>query len=216
MKVFPKYNFYIKLALLFLVVVFFGVAGTVLESEAKAKNKSSKNVVSNESTINPSVDPDDPNSVLYLDTSGKKAGIGDPNVPASESVRMGMGFHPKALSASGLPLDRYGLVDWAKLVRDGKIKPRHSLDPNADEMPPLPLDVLIVSKSDFVDDVIYPHEIHTWWLSCEVCHPKIFVPAKGQNNMTMSGIAEGKWCGRCHGKVAFPLTDCTRCHVSPK
>jgi c(7)-type cytochrome triheme protein len=83
-------------------------------------------------------------------------------------------------------------------------------------MPPLPLDVLIIAKSDFVDDVIYPHEIHTWWLKCEVCHPKIFVPAKGQNKMTMSGIAEGKWCGRCHGKVAFPLTDCTRCHVSPK
>jgi c(7)-type cytochrome triheme protein len=34
--------------------------------------------------------------------------------------------------------------------------------------------------------------------------------------MTMVGIAEGKWCGRCHGKVAFPLTDCQRCHVKPK
>jgi len=42
------------------------------------------------------------------------------------------------------------------------------------------------------------------------------VPAKGQNNMTMSAIVEGKFCGRCHGKVAFPLADCNRCHTQPK
>ena len=215
MKVFSKYKFFIKLALLSLIVIFIGFAGIVSDSEAKAKKKTTK-VITSDGSINPSVDPDDPNSVLYLDTAGKKAGLGDPSKPASESVRIGMGYHPKALSAAGLPFDRYGLVDWAKLVRDGKIKPRHSLDPNAEEMPPLPLDILIISKSDFVDDVIYPHEIHTWWLSCQICHPKIFVPAKGQNNMTMAGIAEGQWCGRCHGKIAFPLTDCTRCHVSPK
>ena len=78
------------------------------------------------------------------------------------------------------------------------------------------MDVLIEAKGDFVDDVVYPHWIHTYWLKCDVCHPKIFIPAKGQNNMTMVGIAEGKWCGRCHGKIAFPLTDCSRCHVKPK
>jgi len=27
---------------------------------------------------------------------------------------------------------------------------------------------------------------------------------------------QGQWCGRCHNKIAFPLTDCNRCHSSPK
>ncbi len=34
--------------------------------------------------------------------------------------------------------------------------------------------------------------------------------------MTMRGIVKGKWCGRCHNKVAFPLSNCTRCHTVPK
>ena len=162
------------------------------------------------------IDPADPSSVIYLDTSGKAAGVGDPNKPASFSYKMGRGWHPQALVSVALPKDRYGLIDWAKLVRENLIKPKFSLDTNDEEMPPLKLDILIPAKGDFVDDVIYPHEMHTWWLKCEVCHPKIFIPAKGQNDMSMVGIANGQWCGRCHGKIAFPLTDCKRCHVSPK
>ncbi len=216
MKASSIYRLPIKLTFLAVLALIVCFAISATGSEAATK-KSAKKIVSNdEGAISQSINPDDPNSVLYTDTAGKKAGVGDPNKPASASVRAGMGWHPRAMSASGLPLDRYGLVDWAKIVREGKIKPRHSLDPNEDEMPPLPMDVLIEAKSDFVADVIYPHEIHTWWLKCEVCHPKIFIPAKGENHMTMAGIAQGEWCGRCHGKVAFPLTDCIRCHSSPK
>jgi hypothetical protein len=28
----------------------------------------------------------------------------------------------------------------------------------------------------------------------------------------MLHILEGKQCGQCHGAVAFPLTECARCH----
>lgn len=212
----------VKLALLVGLALAIGFFFTALESEAKPKDepvrpqKVAAATGAEEGGINPSVDPGDPSSVLYLDTSGKRAGVGDPSKPASESVKVGLGWHPRALSASGLPVDRYGLVDWARLVREGKIKPRFSLDPAEEEMPPLPMDVLIPAKSDFVDDVVFPHEMHTWWLKCEVCHPKIFIPSKGENHMTMADIAQGEWCGRCHGKIAFPLTDCTRCHVAPK
>lgn len=165
---------------------------------------------------NQKLDPNDPSSVIYLDTSGKLAGTGDASKPASTAYQAGRGWHPQALSAAGLPKDKYGLIDWARLVRENIVKPKHSLNPDDEEMPPLKMDVLIPAKGDFVDDVIYPHEMHTYWLKCEVCHPKIFVPAKGQNNMTMVGIAQGDWCGRCHGKVAFPLTDCKKCHSAPK
>jgi hypothetical protein len=34
--------------------------------------------------------------------------------------------------------------------------------------------------------------------------------------MHMTKIAAGEYCGRCHDRVAFPLTDCLRCHVKPK
>ena len=162
------------------------------------------------------LDPSDPSSVIYLDTAGKLAGTGDPGKPVSEAYKAGLAWHPQALSAEGLPKDRYGLIDWAKIVRDAIINPKHSLDPNAEEMPTLEMDVVIASKGDFVDDVMFPHEMHTYWLSCEACHPAMFVPAKGANNMSMVGISRGEWCGRCHGKVAFPLTDCNRCHTVKK
>ncbi len=166
----------------------------------------------------PVLDPKDPKSILYLDTKGSPAGTGDPakSGAASVAVKAGMGWHPAALAAEVLPKDKYGLVNWAKAVKDNIVAPRPSLDPNEEEMPPLDMDVVIEAKSDFVNDVVYPHYMHTWWLKCEVCHPAIFIPVKGENNMTMLGIAQGQWCGRCHGKVAFPLTDCNRCHTQPK
>jgi len=208
---------YLKGALLLsaTAVLGFAVAGTMDKAEAESGDRI---LVAQAETQKkaPKIDPNDPKSVIYLDTSGKPAGLGDPNKPASKAYEYGQGWHPQALSAAGLPKDKYGLVDWAKLVREGIIDPKPSLNPNADEMPPLKMDVVIPAKGNFTDDVLYPHEMHTYWLKCEVCHPKIFVPSKGANNMTMVGIVEGKWCGRCHGKVAFPLTDCNRCHTVPK
>lgn len=212
----------LKHALLFSLSVFLGLTytGSIDTASAAQKAKSSDAAQKSDketavSTV-PKLDPSDPTSVIYLDTAGKPAGVGDPNKPASVSYQVGHGWHPQALSIAGLPKDKYGLIDWAKLVRENLIKPKFSLDPNDDEMPPLQMDILITAKSDYVNDVIYPHEMHTYWLKCEVCHPKIFIPAKGQNNMSMIGIVQGQWCGRCHGKVSFPLTDCNRCHSSPK
>ncbi|MBI5467988.1 MAG: hypothetical protein HY891_02555 [Deltaproteobacteria bacterium] len=214
-----------RVALLSLVVFFgFAVTTPVKEAEsatpaakAKAKTEAAAPAKSEKGTaVEPKLDPSDPSSVIYLDTSGKPAGLGDPNKPPSMAFQAGRGWHPQALSAAGLPRDRYGLIDWAKIVREKIVSPRFSLNPQDEEMPPLQMNVLIPAKGDFVDDVIYPHEMHTYWLKCEACHPAIFVPAAGQNNMTMTGIVQGNWCGRCHGKVAFPLTDCKRCHSSPK
>ncbi|MFQ5442601.1 MAG: c(7)-type cytochrome triheme domain-containing protein [Thermodesulfobacteriota bacterium] len=189
-----------------LVVLCFIVVGTLTDAESATKKK--KRVKK--------IDPSDPTSVIYLGTSGKLAGTGDGKKAAGIGYQKGRAWHPQALNASGLPRDRFGLIDWAKIVRQGLIKPRHSLNPKEDEMPPLPLNIEIAAKGDFVNNVLYPHEIHTWWLKCDVCHPKIFVPAKGQNNMSMVGIVKGKWCGRCHNKIAFPLSDCKRCHTVPK
>ena len=184
---------------------------------AKAPAPVQKPVVAKEKVLR-YLDPKDPKSILYLNTQGQLVGTGDPTKsgPASESIRIGSGWHPEALAAAVLPKDRYGLIDWAKAVKENIIEPRFTIDDDVQEKPPLDMNVLIETKSDYINNVLFPHYIHTWWLKCEVCHPKIFSDIKGQTHMTMVEIAQGKFCGRCHGKVSFPLTDCERCHTQPK
>lgn len=120
----------------------------------------------------------------------------------------------KALDA--LPQDGMGKVNWTAAVVDGHIDPAPSLDPNVVDDPPFNLNVFIEAKVPLMANVIFPHSIHTYWLSCNVCHPKIFLPEAGANPISMEEIFKGEWCGRCHGKVAFdvkqPRQNCTRCH----
>ncbi len=155
-------------------------------------------------------------SAIYLGSDGRMAGTGDPSATVSEAYRLGQSPHPQALSAPGLPKDKFGLVDWVAMVDQQTITPVGSLQPGAPEIPPFDMSVVIKAKGDFVNDVLFQHKTHTYWLSCEICHNGIFIMAKGQNKMSMQEISQGQWCGRCHGKVSFPLTDCVRCHSQPK
>jgi len=62
-------------------------------------------------------------------------------------------------------------------------------------------------------DAFFPHSSHTQWMDCRQCHPRIF-PKRG-TRITMDDIFKGKYCGECHGKVAFPAaTGCERCHTT--
>jgi len=65
-------------------------------------------------------------------------------------------------------------------------------------------------------DVVYPHKQHTEWLDCSNCHPAIFIPQKGANQISMASILLGQKCGVCHGKVAFPVSECRKCHSKQK
>ncbi|MBI5182465.1 MAG: hypothetical protein HZA06_06105 [Nitrospirae bacterium] len=159
----------------------------------------------------------DPSQAIFLDSTGKVAGTGDPTKVVGAAEKAGMAAHPMALELANLPKDKYGLIDWAKIVKEGKIKPWESLEPNAPVAPPFPMDVVITTKSVSMEDVVFPHWIHTYWFNCTNCHPAIFnMKAGGNPDMTMAKIAAGQFCGRCHDRVAFPLTDCQRCHVRPK
>ncbi len=120
---------------------------------------------------------------------------------------------PTALNS--LPKDTEGLVNWTASVMGGFINPRGTLDPKDKEKPMLDLNIFIEAKVPLMANVIFPHSIHTYWLKCSNCHPKIFIPEAGANPITMDEIWKGKWCGRCHGKVAFtfwPRANCLRCH----
>ncbi|MBI3595614.1 MAG: Ig-like domain-containing protein [Nitrospirae bacterium] len=162
----------------------------------------------------------DRSELVYLSgITGEMAGKGDPTKFAGEAEQAGIAEHPLALELADLPKDRYGLVDWATAIKIGKVKPRYSLDPKtAPDEVPLQLDVVVFTKSQFMPDVIFPHYVHTLWLTCTNCHPAIFpMNAKEANKMqTMPKIAAGEFCGRCHNRIAFPLSDCLRCHVKPK
>lgn len=121
---------------------------------------------------------------------------------------------PRSIPVTLLPRDKYGLIDWAAGVRSGIITPLPSLNSPKEEDDPINLNVFIKSKKKFMTDVRFPHNIHTYWLSCKNCHPGIFIDKAGGNpEMTMWDILKGEYCGRCHGKVAFPLTECYRCHM---
>jgi hypothetical protein len=44
----------------------------------------------------------------------------------------------------------------------------------------------------------------------------IFIPQKGANQISMASILLGEKCGVCHGKVAFPVSECRLCHSKKK
>ena len=115
------------------------------------------------------------------------------------------------------PLDRRGRVDWVRALREGKINPRRSLsgDEYGGEMM-LETDMDIIMKQTAnMPNVRFPHLAHTQWLTCNLCHPKIFKPQYEANPVSMEKILKGEFCGRCHDKVAFSLWTCERCHSVP-
>jgi c(7)-type cytochrome triheme protein len=119
-----------------------------------------------------------------------------------------------------MPPAGYGnKIDWMKAEKTGKIKPVDFLkglsikentskmvnrrnEPRSAKLPGLP-------------DIIFSHSKHVIWAGCGMCHPDTFALETGKTQMTMDDITKGKFCGRCHGTVAFALNDCTRCHSKP-
>ena len=64
-----------------------------------------------------------------------------------------------------------------------------------------------------VNPVVFPHWFHRIRFKCKVCHEDIFVLKKGANDINMSAIMNGEFCGKCHnGLTAWEPLDCVRCH----
>ena len=106
-------------------------------------------------------------------------------------------------------------VDWVKALENNEISPRY--DRLDDQVKPIVMDLNIVREvKGSMPDVVYPHKQHTEWLDCSNCHPAIFIPQKGANQISMASILLGQKCGVCHGKVAFPVSECRRCHSREK
>jgi len=160
---------------------------------------------------------DDPNAFNRLMTPSSERnappesdGIHDPTADGTLMLQ------PPREAFVGLPKSRAGnYIDWSRAIEDELIVPRYDIhNPDAN---PIVLDLNIVREvKGSMPDVVYPHKLHTQWLDCANCHPAIFIPMKGANQISMASILLGEKCGVCHGKVAFPVSECRRCHSSPK
>ena len=137
-------------------------------------------------------------------------GIHDPANDGTHALQ------PPQVAFAGLPKSLSGnRINWVEALNQNKIKPRYDrLDPTAE---PIVMDLNIVREvKGSMPDVVYPHKQHTEWLDCSNCHPAIFVPQKGANQISMAAILLGEKCGVCHGKVAFPVSECRTCHSKKK
>jgi len=114
------------------------------------------------------------------------------------------------------PRSRFGnKVDWLKAEEKGLIKLKDYIEGVSIKRKPLkiPKETELRAKEAGMPDIIFSHEKHAVWTGCELCHPDIFGIKKGVTVYSMQDIFNGKFCGACHGKVAFPNTDCRLCHT---
>jgi c(7)-type cytochrome triheme protein len=174
------------------------------------------NVVTRTAAINPPSSNDVNSFNRLLKPPGRfnrpavESGIHDP------TNDMTLELQSPATAFAGLPQSMAGNhIDWVKSFNSKAVVPRWDrLNPTA---PALVMDLNIVREvKGSMPDVVFPHRQHTEWLDCSNCHPAIFIPQKGANQISMASILLGQKCGVCHGKVAFPVSECRLCHSKKK
>jgi len=108
-------------------------------------------------------------------------------------------------------------IDWEEAETRGMIKPADTLPGISFQRPRLEPQkdfAIDTAKNSWMPNIIFSHKKHALWNGCEVCHPEIFPSVKkGTVKYTMFDIAEGRYCGLCHTKVAFHISYCEKCHI---
>lgn len=138
-----------------------------------------------------------------------KDGIHDRRSPAIDLLQ-----EPREALAP-LPADTAGnQVRWVEALEQGAINPRTNIHPET-KVRLLETDVYL-NVSGSVPIVRFPHRAHTLWLDCSNCHEALFRSKAGATDISKLAILRGEQCGLCHGAVAFPLTECKRCHNTPR
>ena len=136
-------------------------------------------------------------------------GIHDDKNPALKSLQ------EPIESMKGFPKDRRNEVDWVKTLDQKLIDPRKTKEGKeyggVGLLQEMDMDI-IMKNTQYMPYVRFPHLAHTKWLDCSNCHPNIFLPQEGANQINMDAVLKGKYCGVCHDKVSFSLFVCERCH----
>jgi c(7)-type cytochrome triheme protein len=132
-------------------------------------------------------------------------GVHDPRSPA-----IGILQEPREALAT-LPPDHAGSqVKWMEALDQGHIQPRTNIQPET--IVKLRTTDVLLKNTGEMHMVRFPHRQHTAWLDCSNCHNQLFAQTAGDTRINMMLILQGEKCGLCHGAVAFPLTECGRCH----
>lgn len=135
----------------------------------------------------------------------RKDGIHDPRGPAVKELQ-----EPVEALSKLTPDNAGNMVRWVQALEKGEINPRASIRPDT-KIRVYDSDVLLNLQGG-MPIVRFPHRQHTLWLDCVNCHDHLFKAETGATKFSMLKILEGEQCGVCHGAVAFPLTECFRCH----
>jgi c(7)-type cytochrome triheme protein len=116
-----------------------------------------------------------------------------------------------------LPRERFGNgIDWMKAEDDNRIKLEDYLESvsiKRSRKLKQPRELQVSTGEGVMPDIIFSHKKHAVWSGCELCHPDLFGVTPGDTVYSMKDIFDGKYCGVCHGIVAFPNNDCQRCHM---
>jgi c(7)-type cytochrome triheme protein len=113
-----------------------------------------------------------------------------------------------------LPEARYGnRIDWNAALEGSLITPVKKLTIDPSDEVGFSNTILLEAEWSLAPNATFPHGKHTKWLDCNDCHPNLFnIKKKFTAGLRMERIIAREYCGVCHGSVAFPLTDCRRCH----
>lgn len=134
-----------------------------------------------------------------------KDGLRDPKSPAVKLLQApGEALRALAYDYAG------NQVRWVEALNTGQITPRASLHKEA-KSGSYDKDVFL-NLNGGMPAVRFPHTVHNAWLDCSNCHDHLFKKERGASKISMFLILQGEQCGVCHGAVAFPLTECARCH----
>jgi c(7)-type cytochrome triheme protein len=122
-------------------------------------------------------------------------------------------LHNPETTLSLLPGDNAGNhVNWVQALERGFIRPYTGLK-SEHKLEVLDSNVIWPNSGEGeLGLVVFPHKQHTEWMACTECHEGIFKSKAGSNKFSMLDILNGEYCGRCHGAIAFPPTECKRCH----
>lgn len=70
------------------------------------------------------------------------------------------------------------------------------------------------SEKEGMRPVVFPHWFHRIRFRCKVCHSELgFKMRAGANEVRMTDIIEGRFCGMCHdSQTAWGAENCDLCH----
>jgi len=147
-------------------------------------------------------------------SDSKNANLAQDCLRCHSAGKQGVRQYEYSKFTARFPKAIYG-VDWELAERNGMIKLIDFIDGVSVKKTPLRPreDFPLQTHYSWVHPITFSHEKHTIWNGCELCHPEIFPAAvKDAVHYSMFYNIEGRYCGECHGKVAFPLNNCRKCH----